>query len=281
MRIAVTGADGMLGTQVRRAAESAGLDLVAWSRAELDITDQSAVGAKVRRAAPDVVINCAAWTDVDRAETAEQLALAVNGPGAGQVAQAAACAEAWTIHISTDYVFDGIKREPYVESDRPAPLSAYGRTKLEGERAVALAAPTTHTIVRTSWLFGVGGRCFPQMILRLAGERDGLTVVADQVGSPTFTGHLAGALVELAARRVRGLVHVSGGGQCSWFELACAVVALAGLRTEVRPGRTQDQDRPAPRPAYSVLRSERPEAPTLSHWREGLAEFMAAGVMSA
>lgn len=280
MRIVVTGAGGMLGTDIRRAAESAGLDVLAWGRAELDVTDQAAVGAKVRRAAPDVVINCAGWTNVDRAEAAEQLALAVNGPGACNVAQAAAAAGAWTIHISTDYVFDGTKREPYVESDRPVPLSAYGRTKLNGEHAVARAAPDAHTIVRSSWLFGQGGRCFPHTILRLAGEREELTVVSDQIGAPTFTGHLAGALLELADRRVPGVVHVAGGGQCSWFELARAVVELAGLQTEISPGRTQDLDRPAPRPAYSVLRSERPEAPTLPLWRVGLAEFMAAAVAS-
>jgi dTDP-4-dehydrorhamnose reductase len=278
MRIAVTGVGGMLATDVCRAAESAALDVLAWGQAELDVTDQSAVEAKIRRASPQVVINCAAWTDVDRAESSEQPALAVNGLGAGNVALAAAAAEAWTIHISTDYVFDGTKHRPYVESDRPAPLSAYGRTKLEGERAVARAAPAAHTIVRSSWLFGVGGRCFPQTILRLAGEREELTVVADQVGAPTFTGHLARALLDLSARRVLGVVHVAGGGQCSWFEFACAVVSFAGLQTEIIPGRTQDQDRPAPRPPYSVLRSERPEAPTLPDWHQGLAEYMAAGV---
>jgi dTDP-4-dehydrorhamnose reductase len=278
MRIAVTGAVGMLGTDVRHAAESAGLDVVAWELAELDVTDEAAVGAKIRRAAPHVVINCAAWTDVDRAEASEQAALAVNGLGAGNVARGATAAGAWTIHISTDYVFDGAKREPYVESDRPAPLSAYGRTKLAGERMVAQAAPAAHTIVRSSWLFGVGGRCFPQTILRQAAEREELAVVADQVGAPTFTGHLASALLELSDRRVLGVVHAAGGGECSWCEFARAVVALGGLRTEISPGRTQDQDRPAPRPAYSVLRSERPEAPTLPDWHQGLAEFMASGV---
>jgi dTDP-4-dehydrorhamnose reductase len=278
MRIAVTGAVGMLGTDVRRAAASAGLDVLAWEQAELDVTDEAAAVAKIRRAAPRVVINCAAWTDVDRAEASEKAALAVNGVGAGNVARAAAAAGAWTIHISTDYVFDGAKAQPYVESDRPAPLSAYGRTKLAGERAVARAAPVAHTIVRSSWLFGVGGRCFPQTILRQAGEREELTVVADQVGAPTFTGHLASALLELSDRPILGVVHVAGGGHCSWFEFACAVVAHAGLRTEIRPGRTQDQDRPAPRPPYSVLRSERLEAPRLPDWHQGLAEFLVAGV---
>jgi dTDP-4-dehydrorhamnose reductase len=279
MRILVTGAGGMLGTDVRRAAESAGLEVVAWSRSELDVTDGQAVAQKLRRLAPEAVINCAAWTDVDRAELDEQRATTVNGAGAGNVARAAAATGAWTLHISSDYVFDGSKRRPYLESDRPAPLSAYGRSKLAGERAMQGAAPDAHTVVRTSWLFGSGGRCFPHTILRLAAERDVLTVVDNQVGSPTFTGHLAPALLELAtATRLEGTVHLSGSGECSWFEFAQAVVEAAQLDVEIKPGRAEDTERPAPRPPYSVLRSERPEVPGLPRWREGLMEFFAAGV---
>jgi dTDP-4-dehydrorhamnose reductase len=267
----------MLGQDVVRAAEGAGHEVRGLPRGELDITDREAVAAAVREARPDVVINCAGWTDVDGAEGAFDDAVDVNGAGAGNVARAAAAADAWTIHISSDYVFDGTKREPYVESDPADPLSAYGRSKLAGEIEVANEGGDRHTIVRSAWLFGAGGPCFPATILRLAAERDELTVVDDQVGSPTFTGHLAHALVALAsAERPAGIVHAAASGACSWCELAREIVASAGLSCEVRAGRTADLGRPAPRPAYSVLASERgSKVPGLPHWRDGLAEYMA------
>jgi dTDP-4-dehydrorhamnose reductase len=239
----------------------------------------ASVDGAVRAAHPDVVVNCAAWTDVDGAESSADAALAINGPGAGNVARAAAAAGAWTLHVSSDYVFDGAKREPYVESDATGPMSQYGIGKLAGERSVAAAAPGSHTIVRSSWLFGAGGPCFPKTILRVARERDELTVVDDQVGCPTFTYHLAVALLSLAEARVPGTVHVAGGGHCSWFEFARAIVALAGFSTAVAPGRTADLGRPAPRPAYSVLVTERgSEVPLLPEWEQGLAAFMESGV---
>jgi dTDP-4-dehydrorhamnose reductase len=275
MRLLITGAAGMLGQDVDDAARVAGHEVVALSRRDLDITDYGATEQAVARARPDVVVNCAAWTDVDGAESAEEAALAVNGPGAGNVARAAFAAGAWTIHISSDYVFDGVKREPYVESDTTRPLSAYGRTKLAGEMEVALEAPGQHTVVRSSWLFGAGGPCFPATILRLAAERDELTVVDDQVGSPTFTGHLAQALIELAGTNVVGLAHVAGAGACSWYEFARELVDARGLHCEVRAGRTEDLGRPAPRPAYSVLGTEREsEVPTLPAWRDGLSDYL-------
>ena len=279
MRILITGAGGMLGTDVCRAATAAGAELVALDHASLDVADADAVAAAFEQAVPDVVINCAAWTDVDGAEARLDDALAANRDGAGNVARAAASAGVWTVHVSTDYVFDGTRSTPYVESDRVNPMSAYGRSKLEGELAAAAAAPDSHTIVRSSWLFGNAGSCFPKTILRLASERDELTVVDDQVGCPTFTGHLAQALLELAAdRRMAGVVHVAAAGECSWFEFAREIVAAAGAAAEVKPGKTADLARPAPRPAYSVLRSERSGAPALPDWRDGLEAFMAAGV---
>ncbi len=269
----------MLGTDVCKAATDAGLEVLAYDRARLDVTDAAAVEAATRRAGPDVVINCAAWTDVDGAEASPEAALRVNEVGAGNVARAAADCGAWTVHVSTDYVFDGSESEPYVESHPVAPLSQYGRTKLAGEQAVAREAPDRHTIVRSSWLFGAAGRCFPKTILRLAAEREELTVVADQVGSPTFTVHLAGALIDLArSRRLPGVVHVAAAGQCSWFEFASEIVSCAQLPAQVKPGATSEMPRPAPRPAYSVLRSERGEAPVLPDWRQGLDEFMALPV---
>ena len=274
MRILITGAGGMLGRDVDRAAATGGHTPIALPRAELDIQDAEAVRAAVAAAAPDAVINCAAWTDVDGAEAEDDAATAINGLGAGHVAAAAHAVGAWTVHVSSDYVFDGTKRTPYVESDRVGPLSAYGRSKLSGERLVAGAAPGSHTVVRSAWLFGAGGRCFPKTIRRLAGERDELAIVDDQVGSPTFTGHLAPALVSLAAQRRLGILHVAAEGQCSWCEFARAIVAASGLSCEVRPITTSQYPLPAPRPAYSVLRSER-GAPRLTGWREGLAEFHA------
>jgi dTDP-4-dehydrorhamnose reductase len=266
----------MLGRDLVRSAD----DAVALSRAELDVTDASAVENAVGAAAPDVVINCAAYTNVDGAEDAVAEAMAINGDGAGNVARAAVAAGAWMLQVSSDYVFDGSKREPYVESDEPGPLSQYGISKLAGEQAVAAYAPDTHTIVRSSWLFGTGGPCFPTTILRLASERDELTVVDDQVGCPTYTGHLASALIAVAADRLAGIVHVAGDGECSWHTFARAIVAGAGLECEVKPGSTAELARPAPRPPYTVLRSER-GGPRLPEWREGLADYLSAGVATA
>jgi dTDP-4-dehydrorhamnose reductase len=280
MRILITGAGGMLGRDVARAAVAGGHEPITLTRAELDVGDAAAVAAAVAAAAPDAVINCAAWTDVDGAEAAEPAAHAVNGPGAGHIARAAAAAGAWTVHVSSDYVFDGRKREPYLESDAVGPLSAYGRTKLAGERAVAHAAPDGHTVVRSAWLFGVDGKCFPKTIRRLAAERDQLSIVADQVGCPTFTGHLAPALVALAGERRPGVLHAAAGGQCSWCAFAQAIVAASGLDCEVRPITTAEYPVAAVRPAYSVLRSER-GAPRLPSWQDGLAEFQALAAGAA
>ncbi len=276
MRLAIIGAAGMLGRDVLAAAKAVGHEALGFPRADLDITDATAVADALRDARPDVVFNCAGWTDVDGAERDEAGALAVNGAGAGHVARGAAACGAWTIHVSTDYVFDGSKCAPYVESDPVGPLSAYGRSKLAGERAVAEAAPDRHTIVRSSWLFGLGGRCFPATIVRLARERDELKVVDDQIGCPTFTGHLAGALLNLGAARPVGIVHVAGAGTCSWFKFAREIVARAGVNSEVKPCTTDEMPRPATRPPYSVLRSERgDEAPVLPDWREGLERYLA------
>lgn len=277
MRLLITGAAGMLGTDVQAAAAAGGHELVALSRAELDISDREAVAAAVARARPEAVINCAAYTKVDAAESHPDAAAAVNATGPGLLAEAAAAAGAWSVHVSTDYVFDGTKRSPYVESDPTGPRSVYGSTKLLGERAIALAAPDSHTIVRSSWLFGVAGPCFPATMLRLAAESDTLTVVDDQVGSPTFTGHLAPALVELATRtRLPGVLHLAASGECSWYEFAVEIMRATDTPIEVRPIPTEDFPTPARRPAYSVLRSERPGAPVLPDWKLGLDEYLAA-----
>jgi dTDP-4-dehydrorhamnose reductase len=274
MRILITGAAGMLGVDLRRAAEDAGHETVALTRAQLDVTDPAAVSEAIAAAAPGVVVNCAAWTDVDGAESRFQDAVAINGAGAGHVARAAAAAGAWVVHVSTDYVFDGAKPEPYVESDAVGPIGAYGRSKLEGELAVAAAAPGRHTIARTAWLFGAHGKCFPTTMLRLASERSEVNVVADQVGCPTFTGHLARALVGLAQDPVLGVVHAAAAERCSWYEFAVEILAAAGADCEVRPISTDQYPLPARRPANSALVSER-GVPALPSWRAGLRDFMA------
>jgi dTDP-4-dehydrorhamnose reductase len=278
MRLLLTGAAGMLGRDVAAAAMRAGHDVTPLARGELDILDPAAVRAAIAAARPHAVINCAAWTDVDGAEAEEAAAAAVNGAGAGHVAAAAAAAGAFTVHVSSDYVFDGTARAPYVESSPTAPLGAYGRSKHAGELAVAAAAPGAHAIVRTAWLFGPHGRNFVATMLRLAGERDTVTVVDDQVGCPTFTGHLAAALVEIAERRLAGLRHVAGGGECSWHDLAAAAFEAIGADVGLERGRSADLARPAPRPAYSVLRSERPDTPVLPPWQEGLHAYLETGV---
>lgn len=282
MRLLITGAGGMLGVDVSRAAEEAGHDVTALSRQELDICDQASVDAAIRAAAPEVVINCAAYTNVDGAEADPDQAHAVNATAAGQLAGAAAANGAWIVHVSSDYVFAGDKDAPYLESDPTGPVSVYGASKLGGERAVALAASGSHTIVRSAWLFGAGGRCFPDTMLRLAAERDELTVVDDQVGCPTFTGHLARALIELAQRprRPLGILHAAARGECSWFQFAAEIVQAAGLSTPVRPISTAEFPRPARRPAYSVMRTARSDGAELPEWRAGLSEYLTARLVA-
>src|SRR3954466_2776805 len=238
MRLVVVGAGGMLGQEIEADA--------AFTRAQLDVTDRAAVRDAL--SADDLVINCAAWTDVDGAEEHEDEAMRINRDGARNVAEAAGA----VLYVSTDYVFDGTKREPYVESDPVNPQTAYGRTKLAGERATADANPRHH-VVRTSWLFGAGGKNFVETILRLAGERDTLRVVDDQVGSPPFTGHLAPALVALAGTDDFGVHHAAAAGSCSWFEFAREILGRSGSDAHVEPCTTAESPGPAERPAYSVL----------------------------
>jgi dTDP-4-dehydrorhamnose reductase len=278
MRLLVTGAGGMLGSAVVEAAQRLGHDVRGMTHRDLDITDAVAVHDALAELRPLAVVNCAAYTDVDGAESDPEQATAVNGSGAGHVAAAAAQVGAFVVHLSTDYVFDGSERRPWVESDPVAPLGVYGATKLAGERAVADANPV-HAIVRTAWLFGAGGRNFVDTMLTLGVERDEVSVVTDQVGCPTWTGHLAGALVELAERpQDTGIHHIAGGGACSWNELALEVFDRAGIDCRVLPTTTAAFPRPAPRPAYSVLGSKRPAPLVLPAWQDGVAEYLATRV---
>jgi dTDP-4-dehydrorhamnose reductase len=262
----------MLGLDVVDAARARDHDVVAFTHDELDITSAD-VDRVISRLRPDVVVNCAAWTDVDAAESRERDAMLVNDTGAGLLAAAAAQVGAMVVHPSTDYVFDGKRRTPYLESDLPAPLSAYGRSKLAGETAVAVANPK-HAIVRSSWLFGLGGGNFVETMLRVGAEQPEVLVVSDQVGCPTYTLHLAGALVLLAEGEEYGIHHITGEGVCSWFEFAQEIFDQAGYDTRVMAATTDMLERPAPRPAYSVLGTERDNPIVLPPWRQALAEYL-------
>jgi dTDP-4-dehydrorhamnose reductase len=254
--ILVTGAGGQLGAALREAFPQAD----ARTRAELDVTDPIVLDY-----VPSTVLHAAAWTDVDGAEADEAGAVRVNVEGTRNVVALGAP----VVYFSSDYVFAGTKREPYVESDEPAPLGAYGRSKLLGEREVREG-----WIVRSSWLFGWTGHNFVRTMLRLGAERDEVPVVDDQRGCPTYVGHLAAATRELLALP-GGVWHVAAEGECTWAELATAIFEEAGLDCRVVPIASEELGRPAPRPAYSVLRSERPGAPRLPHWREGLRACLA------
>jgi dTDP-4-dehydrorhamnose reductase len=271
MKLVVCGAGGMLGQDLVKAAAAANYEVMALGRRELDVTDANAVREAVGAAAADAVVNCAAYTQVDGAEEHSELATRVNGEGAGNVAEAARLAGASVLYVSSDYVFDGRKGEPYVESDSPAPLSAYGRSKLAGEVATAEMNPR-HLIVRSSWLFGTQGGNFVETMLRLGRERGRLGIVHDQVGCPTWTGHLAEELVRVAAGDEYGIHHLAGGGDCSWFEFAREIFRQAGVECEVQPITTAEYPLPAARPAYSVLRSTRGTG--LPHWQEGLERYL-------
>ena len=273
MKILITGAGGMLGQDVTRAAHAANHEVVALAREDLDLLRGRLVRETVLREAPHAVINCAAWTDVDGAESDEAGATALNGEAAGVLAAAAAEAGASIVHPSTDYVFDGSGDRPYVESDPTNPINAYGRSKLAGEHAVA-QANARHFVVRTSWLFGAGGRNFVETMLGLASDRGHVLVVRDQVGCPTYTGHLAEALVRLVDGESHGIHHIAGGGECSWYEFANEIFQQAGVDCRAMSCTSEEFPRPAPRPAYSVLRTERDYGLELPPWQEGLAGYL-------
>ncbi|MCQ4121466.1 dTDP-4-dehydrorhamnose reductase [Rhodococcus tibetensis] len=271
--ILVTGARGQLGGHLLRRAEAAGIAVRGVGSDELDITDPDAVDAQVE--GRSVVINCAAYTAVDAAESDEERALVVNERGPAILAAACARMGARLIHVSTDYVFAGRADTPY-EVDAPtAPATAYGRTKLAGERAVHAALPAAH-VVRTAWVYSGAGSDFVATMLRLERERDTIDVVNDQVGSPTFAGDLAAALLELAHRTdvVAPILHATNAGRASWYDLARAVFEEVGADPErVRPCSSAQFVRPAPRPAFSVLSQNSWAAAGLTPmrpWRDAL-----------
>jgi dTDP-4-dehydrorhamnose reductase len=272
MRVLVTGAAGMLGRDM--VAHVSARHAVSAVDMDVDVTDAEAVDACFARLRPEAVFHLAAWTDVDGAESAEEAAHAVNATGAGNVAAAAARHGAAMILPSTDYVFDGRAGRAYSEDDAPAPLGAYGRTKLEGERAALAAHPAGVRVARTAWLYGSAGRNFVDTMLVLARDRDEVTVVADQEGCPTWTRDLAAAL-EYLVGCPPGIYHTAGAGSVTWAGFAEAIFAEAGVACRVTPITTAEFGRPAPRPAYSPLTVTRAGAPRLRHWREALRDYLA------
>lgn len=277
----VIGAGGMLSTDLCSELHSRGEEVVAYTQADLDIVDQPAVDAAVRNTKPAIIVNCAAYTQVDAAEDHEGIANAVNGSAVDSLAVAANSVDALLVQISTDFVFDGTKRTPWEINDPTNPLSVYGSSKLLGEFAAKHAQK--HVIVRTSWLFGVHGPNFVEAVRnQIRKGVSPLRVVDDQRGRPTYTPHLAHAIIRLArlaqdSPDARGLFHYADQDACTWYDFAKAIVEEIGGATEVRPVSTGEFPRPAKRPAYSVLSTDRygritgvqPES-----WREGLREYL-------
>ena len=278
MRVTIFGSSGLLGKALLRewlGGERRGDGIHALNSQDSDLRDPEQVRAAVQRTMPDWIVLAAAYTDVDGCESNPERAFAVNRDGAVNVATAAREAGAKLLFLSSDYVFDGKKTSPYETTDTRNPQSVYGRSKAEAEMRLLELLPQC-CIARTSWLFGVGGKCFPDTILKLAANRPSLDVVNDQLGCPTYSIDLARAIIHLCKNNAGGIVHVTNAGECSWFEFARAIIADAGLATEVRPVSTKQMARPAPRPAYSVLSpaSLLPYGIVLPEWRDALRRYL-------
>ncbi len=273
MKALILGATGLLGNALMR--EWDGDKVTGLSSRNVDIRDAAKVQAVVESAHPDWIVLAAAYTDVDGCESHPDQAFGVNRDGPVNVARAAAAVGARLLFLSSDYVFDGTKTLPYETDDLRNPQSVYGRSKAEAETRLLEAMPHC-CIVRTSWLFGAGGKCFPDTILKLAASRPSLDVVNDQRGSPTYTVDLARAIIALCRKQASGIVHVTNAGECSWYEFAREIIKSAELPTEVRPVSSQQMARPAPRPAYSVLSPKSLERYDLSlpTWQDALQRFL-------
>jgi dTDP-4-dehydrorhamnose reductase len=289
-KLLVVGGKGMLAREVMARAPSHYI-VTPVDLPEVDITDRDRLLATVEDLRPDVIVNCAAYTRVDRAESEPDLAMAVNGTAVAHLVAAALSVDAVLVQISTDYIFDGRKRNPYVETDLPSPKSVYGKTKLSGEKAITDSSLRKYFIIRTSWLFGPHGANFVETILRLAAEREELKIIADQVGSPTYTADLADAifaLLEISANSQSlddspwGLYHFANDGQCSWYDFACAIVegarhhSLPVTARDIVPIRTEDYPLPAPRPANSVFDKSKYRRVTgceIPAWQDSLQRY--------
>jgi len=273
MRVTIFGASGLLGKAL--ISNWTGDAVTGLGSRDADIRAAERVRQVVQETRPEWIVLAAAYTDVDGCEGNPELAFAVNRDGAVNVATAAKEFGARLLFLSSDYVFDGKKTTPYESEDSRNPQSVYGRTKAEAEIRLLELMPDC-CIVRTSWLFGVGGKCFPDTILKLAAGRPALDVVNDQRGCPTYVVDLAGAITQLCRRSACGIVHVTNAGDCTWFEFAQQIVRSAGLATTVRPVSSQRMARPAPRPAYSVLSPTRLQALGIEmpSWRDALGRYL-------
>jgi dTDP-4-dehydrorhamnose reductase len=270
--ILVVGANGMLGRDLLEllGEKGRGVDI-----GEIDITSPESVLKVLGELKPDVVVNCAAYTDVDGCESNTEVAMAVNGEGVAYLAMACRDLGALLVQVSTDYVFDGGKGAPYVDDDAPCPLNVYGESKLAGEMNAAFCPE--HLIVRTQWLYGVHGKNFVETMLRLGAEKDELTVVDDQIGSPTWTVDLALAIIALIKNGCRGTYHAANAEYCSWHEFATAIFAETGLNVTVKPMTTTELNRPARRPLYSTLECGKLTGATgfqPQSWRSALREYL-------
>jgi len=274
----VIGARGMLGTDLMKVLERAGIDAVGLDNEDVDIVQQDSVERALAMYEPRLIINVAAFTDVDGCESRTELAFAVNAIGPENLARAAGRVGALLLHISSDYVFDGKKTCPYVEDDPMSPVGVYARSKAEGEIRIRRLLPGNHCIVRTQWLFGMNGRNFVEAILAAAQTRGMLSVVNDQHGSPTYTRDLAEALMGLCRIGYRGTINVTNSGHTTWYDFAVRIVRSLNLSSvRVEPMRSSDLGRPAPRPLYSVLDTSRYVAVAgapLRMWEEALDEYL-------
>lgn len=274
MKVLIFGASGLLGIPLMRRWQTD--DVVGLSSRDVDLRDKIRVSKVIEDKRPDWIVLAAAYTDVDGCESNRELAFAVNRDGSVNVARAAKAAGAKLFFLSSDYVFDGEKPSPYEISDQRNPQSVYGTTKAEAEQRLLELLPDC-CIARTSWLFGTGGKCFPDTILKLAATRPALDVVDDQRGSPTYVVDLAAAIIQLCRKNASGIVHVTNAGDCTWFEFAREILARSGLQTVVRPVSSAQMARPAPRPSYSVLSPASLHAwqVTMPTWQNALVRYLA------
>jgi len=275
--VLIAGGGGLLGSSMFKQLAASGWQAHAFTHAELDITDADAVRRTVERVRPDLIINCVATADVDRCEREPVWAYAVNERGARHLAEAARAATAEIVHVSTDYVFDGAKPGFYTQADEPRPLSVYAQSKLAGEQAASTACEQSY-IIRTSWLFGVGGKNFGSRVIEYAHKLPRLKGVMDQTSIPTYAPDLARRIEEIVALKTYGLYHGVNTGPASWFEFAQLALEMAGLGdVEIEPVRRADLNQAAPRPQNSAMRCLLSEAlglAPLRHWREALADFV-------
>jgi dTDP-4-dehydrorhamnose reductase len=281
MKTLVIGSHGQLGTDMVAMCQAAGHDTIGIDFPEIDITDRPATAALVEQQRPELIVNCAAFTAVDECEAKQERAFAINRDGVANIALAAQKTGSRVVHFSTDYVFDGLNTEPYVESDQPRPATIYGESKLAGEQAL-IAGLSRHYIFRIAWLYGLHGSNFVKTIRRVAAEKAAtggvLWVVNDQFGTPTYTREVIRQMLAVVDTEEYGLYHCTAEGFCSWYDFARLIVDQAGIAVDLQPCTTAEYPRPAQRPPYSVLENRRLKQlglHTMQEWRAGFAAFAA------